>query len=75
MPIRMRSAATSKAGSKRFLPSSSTSPVARCPGYRAYMRLITRSRVDLPQPEGPMKAVMLRSGMSSVTPLSARVAP
>ena len=30
------------------------------------MRLSERSSVDLPQPEGPMKAVMRRSGMSMV---------
>ena len=59
MPTRKRRLATSTLGARMFSPSSSTSPVARCPGYSAYMRLSTRSSVDLPQPEGPMKAVML----------------
>jgi hypothetical protein len=31
------------------------------------MRLSVRSSVDLPQPEGPMKAVTLRSAMSMLT--------
>ena len=39
------------------------------------MRLKVRSRVDLPQPEGPMNAVTLRSGMSRLMFFSAWNAP
>jgi len=35
------------------------------------MRLKVRSSVDLPQPDGPMKAVTLFSGMSRLMLLSA----
>ena len=35
------------------------------------MRLKVRSSVLLPQPDGPMKAVTLRSGMSSLMCFSA----
>ena len=35
------------------------------------MRLKVRSRVDLPQPDGPMKAVTFRSGMSRLMFFSA----
>ncbi len=35
------------------------------------MRLSVRSSVDLPQPEGPMKAVTLRSGISMLMFFSA----
>ena len=35
------------------------------------MRLKVRSSVDLPQPDGPMKAVTFFSGMSRLMPLSA----
>ena len=44
---------------------------ARWPGYSAYMRLKTRSSVDLPQPEGPMKAVIWRSASVRLMSLSA----
>ena len=39
------------------------------------MRLKQRSSVDLPQPDGPMKAVMRFFGMSMVMSLMARNAP
>jgi len=39
------------------------------------MRLSTRSRVDLPQPDGPISPVMRRSGMSRLIAFSARVSP
>ena len=35
------------------------------------MRLKVRSSVDLPQPDGPMKAVTLFSGISRLMPFSA----
>jgi ribonucleoside-diphosphate reductase alpha chain len=43
--------------SRMFFSRNSMEPSARWPGYRSYMRLNVRSSVDLPQPEGPMKAV------------------
>ena len=58
-----------------FSPSIITSPVARWPGYRSYIRFITRSRVDLPQPEGPIMPVTWRSGRSSWMLFSARLSP
>ncbi len=39
------------------LPSIITSPLARWPGYRSYIRFSTRSSVDLPQPDGPIMPV------------------
>ena len=39
-------------------PSSSTSPEMRMPRMESFIRLNTRTRVDLPQPDGPMMAVM-----------------
>ena len=56
-------------------PSSITEPSARALGTRSYMRLNTRSRVLLPQPEGPMMAVILFSGMPNSTSRRARAFP
>jgi hypothetical protein len=39
-------------------------PVTRQPSIVSFMRLRQRRKVDLPQPEGPMKAETARSGMS-----------
>ena len=39
------------------------------------MRLSTRSRVDLPQPDGPMKAVTLRSYSGRVMSLQGLLSP
>ncbi len=39
------------------------------------MRLSIRKKVDLPQPDGPISAVTVRSGMLSVTESSACLAP
>ena len=49
------------------ISSRSTVPVARALGTRSYMRLNTRSKVLLPQPDGPMMAVIRFSGISKVT--------
>ena len=40
------------------------SPVTLQVGIVSFMRLMQRRKVDLPQPEGPMKAETARSGMS-----------
>ncbi len=58
-----------------LLPSIITSPSARWPGYRSYMRFSTRSRVDLPQPEGPIMPVTCFSGRSRAMPFSALLVP
>ena len=44
--------------------SSAMRPSTRAPGITSCMRLIVRSAVDLPQPEGPMNAVIDRSSMT-----------
>ncbi len=57
------------------VPWKSTWPSTRAPGIRSFMRLKARSTVDLPQPEGPMMAVILRGMTSSVTSRMAWKAP
>src|SRR5262245_6694523 len=52
-----------------------TSPSTRTPATRSFMRLMQRSSVLLPQPDGPISAVMRRSGTANVTSESARDAP
>ena len=52
-------------------PSSRTSPSTRAPGVTSCMRFSERSTVDLPQPDGPMKAVTLRGGTASSTSATA----
>src|SRR5258706_15800043 len=54
---------------------SSTLPSTRARGTVSCMRLRQRSRVDLPQPDGPMIAVTSFGGMSSVTSRTACVSP
>ena len=53
------------------VPLNSTRPSVRTPSTKSHMRLNVRRSVDLPQPEGPMKAVARCSGISSETSLSA----
>ncbi len=55
--------------------SISIRPETRAAEIVSFMRLMQRRKVDLPQPEGPMKAVTERAGMSIVTLLSARFSP
>ena len=52
-------------------PSSRTLPSTRAPAMTSCIRFSERSTVDLPQPEGPMKALMLRAGICSVTSCTA----
>ena len=42
------------------------SPSWRTPGIRSFSRLIERRKVDLPQPDGPMSAVIARGRIASV---------
>ena len=55
----------------KFSPSRLIWPSARWPGYNSYIRLKVRNKVDLPQPEGPIKAVTLLRGMRILTFLMA----
>ncbi len=48
-------------------PSSRISPSTRAPGVSSCMRLIARSTVDLPQPDGPISAVTSFGAKSSET--------
>ena len=75
MPISRRSSFTSTDGTKISCPLYLTSPSMRTPRIRSFMRSSVLRNVDLPQPEGPMRAVMLFSGISIDTPLSAFVCP
>ena len=47
----------------------------RTPGTRSFMRLSVFRKVDLPQPEGPMRAVISRSPTSSEIFFSALKSP
>ena len=47
----------------------------RTPGTRSFMRLSVFRKVDLPQPEGPMRAVISRSPTSSEICFSALKSP
>ena len=70
MPTVRRTATGSTAEPYRFSSSSSTLPSTRPPGVTSCMRLRVRRNVDLPQPDGPMKAVTERGStvieMSSI---------
>jgi hypothetical protein len=50
-------------------------PSIRTPSIRSFMRFRQRSRVDLPQPEGPMKAVTRCSAIFMEMSNSACLAP
>jgi hypothetical protein len=58
-----------------FAPWRLIAPSMRQPSTRSFIRLKQRSRVDLPQPEGPMNAVTRCFGMFMLTLLSAWVSP
>src|SRR5918995_4955209 len=50
-------------------------PSVRTPSTRSFMRFRQRSSVDLPQPDGPMNAVMRCFGTTIVTSWSACFVP
>jgi hypothetical protein len=52
-----------------------TLPSTRAPGSTSCIRFSERRKVDLPQPEGPIRAVMLRGSMETLTPSTARKLP
>jgi hypothetical protein len=58
IPTVRRRSTGSTSGSYTFLPSSSTCPLTRPPGTSSWSRLIVRSTVDFPHPEGPMSAAV-----------------
>ncbi len=60
MPTVRRTETGSMCEPYRSSPSSSTLPSTRPPGVTSCMRLRVRRKVDLPQPDGPMKAVTER---------------
>ena len=75
MPTSRRTSTGSTSLAYRLRPSSSTSPLTWAPGMISCMRSSVRSTVDLPQPEGPMKAVTLFGSMFRLTSSTARKSP
>src|SRR5215216_5222845 len=57
MPTTRRTATGSTPWPYNSVPSSCTLPLTCAPGITSCMRFSVRSRVDFPQPDGPMKAV------------------
>ncbi len=53
------------------LPWYEMLPETFAPGMRSFMRLIERSTVDLPQPEGPIIAVIWLRATGRETPRTA----
>jgi len=56
-------------------PSKVIWPFILAPGIRSFIRLKQRSRVLLPQPEGPIRAVILFRGMEIVMSFRASDVP
>src|SRR5208282_411692 len=75
MPMRRRNETASVPGVEISSPANRISPSIRAPVIRSFMRLKQRRSVLLPQPEGPMSAVILLRGMSIVMALRARAVP
>ncbi len=63
--MRFLSALMSTSWSKIEVFSKRMSPSMRTLSIRSFRRLMLRRSVDLPQPDGPMNAVILRSGILS----------
>jgi hypothetical protein len=53
---------TSSAAELISVPLSRMLPVTRAPSTRSFIRLRQRRKVDLPQPDGPIRAVTCRRG-------------
>ncbi len=51
------------------------SPLTLQTSMVSFIRLMQRRKVDLPQPDGPMKAVTVLSAMSTFTSLMAWLVP
>ncbi len=75
MPTRLRSETRSKSRPLMSRPSSATTPSWRELSTKSFMRLRLHRKVLLPQPEGPMRAITLRSGMVRLMEYRACLAP
>ena len=71
MPTWRRTSTGSTPAPYRSSPSILTEPSTQAPGMTSCMRLRVRRNVDLPQPDGPMKAVTVRGSMVMSTPSTA----
>ena len=75
MPICRRTATGSTSSPYSDWPPTITLPSTRAPGITSCIRFRDRSMVDLPQPDGPMKAVTARARMVMLTPSTALKSP
>jgi hypothetical protein len=75
MPIARRTATTSTSALLMSRSSRRIPPSARAPGISSCMRLMQRTSVDLPHPDGPIMAVTSLGAYSSDTPLIAWLSP
>src|SRR5688572_14911505 len=75
MPTRARSWTTSMPEELMSSPSSSIRPSKRALGMVSFIRLRVRRKVDLPQPDGPMKAVTCSRPISIDTSSTAFLSP
>ena len=62
-------------GTANILPMVENLALDPAPGIRSFMRLMQRSTVLLPHPDGPMSAVIWCFGTSKVTSVTARKLP
>jgi hypothetical protein len=75
MPIRRRTSIGSTSLEYMSCPWNEIRPSTRAPTTRSFMRFRDRSTVDLPQPDGPISAVISCLPKSSVTSVTARKLP
>src|SRR5262245_1441545 len=75
MPMRRRRVTGSVSGVLMSSSSNRISPAMRKPGIRSFIRLKQRRRVLLPQPEGPIRAVIWLRGMAIEMSRRARADP
>ena len=75
MPTRLRRSVTSSSGSLMSVPPIRILPAIRTPSTRSFIRFKHRRRVDLPQPDGPIYAVIRCLGMDIEMSLRASLAP
>ncbi len=71
MPTRRRSMRRSTEWAQRLTSSRVTSPVRWNPGTRSFIRFSVRRKVDLPEPVGPISAVM--EPRANATSMSLRI--